>query len=438
MELLIWTENRGPRVGYVFSRVISRWVGLSVVFADSKAEWAIYTGPKIWYAAGPPPENTGIWLPASGFLSESGIRDFRPAAASFDGEPALFPLNISGTLFPFDLPAMIFYLLSRYEEYLPFEPDLHGRFPASRSLAAHFGFLQIPVVDLWLGRLLENLRRLYPSAGWKPPEGTVRVTYDVDMPWAYLHRKPWQYPGGYLRDLVKRDGAGLLRRLRVHLGLENDPFFTFQVLKTLHRQAGIRPTYFFLLAGPGKYDPYSAYRSAAYQGFAHALYRDFPCGIHPSYHALRPGVLERELARWQTIFGEFPARSRQHFLRLRLPDTYRRLISAGIPEDHSMGYADQPGFRAGTSRPFTWYDLSAEQTTTLEIFPFCVMEVTLKQYLACSPEAATDRLAELRAAVKKVDGDWAVLWHNSSLPPAAGWEGWDEVHAEMLKLSASF
>ncbi len=439
LELLIWTESRGPRVGYVFSSVIGRWAGVPVLFAQNKAEWMLYEGPKIWYGAAAPPANAGLWLPATGFLSETQIRNFQPEAATESGVPVLFPTENNMASFSFDLPAMVFFLLSRYEEYLPFEADLHGRFRASQSLAGKLGFLQTPVVDFWVGRLQEKLREIYPSAsGWKGPERSVRVSYDVDMPWAYLHRKWWQYPGGYLRDLIRQDWPGLRQRLRVHLGAEMDPFFTFRGLKTMHMEAGIRPVYFFLLAGPGKYDPYSSYRTKAFKRLVNDLSRDFSCGLHPSYHALQPGVLEREMTRWKTLFGDIPARSRQHFLRLRFPDTYRRLISAGIAEDHTMAYADQTGFRAGTSRAFPWYDLLKEQIAPLEIFPVSAMEVTLKQYLGFSPEAAANRLGELWKQVKNVNGDWSVLWHNSSLPPAPGWDGWDAVHREMLKLSAGF
>jgi hypothetical protein len=42
---------------------------------------------------------------------------------------------------PFDPLAATFYLVSRYEEYLPFIPDEHGRFPAKQSFAFSNGFL---------------------------------------------------------------------------------------------------------------------------------------------------------------------------------------------------------------------------------------------------------------------------------------------------------
>jgi len=45
-----------------------------------------------------------------------------------------------------------------------------------------------------------------------------------------------------------------------------------------------------------------------------------------------------------------------------------------------MGYPEEPGFRAGISRPFFFYDLLEDRKSGLRITPFQLMDGTLIQY----------------------------------------------------------
>ena len=105
----------------------------------------------------------------------------------------------------------------------------------------------------------------------------------------------------------------------------------------------------------------------------------------------------------------------------------------GIKEDYSMGYASYPGFRAGTSSPFNFYDLAAEYETDLVIFPFAVMDVTLRQYLSLTPQEALDRIKNILQQVKQVEGTFLSLWHNESLSGQGIWKGWREVFEGMIE-----
>lgn len=173
----------------------------------------------------------------------------------------------------------------------------------------------------------------------------------------------------------------------------------------------------------------------------HRLIRDisarFPVGIHPSYYSNdQPGRLEAEVQWLSGICGRPVTISRQHFLRLRIPDTYRRLLAAGIRADYTLGYADDIGFRAGTARAFPWFDLEREQTTVLELHPFQVMDATLKHYLGLSPAAASDRIAVLIERTRRFGGVFRPLWHNSSFAKNHGWNGWTSVYEDMLRAGA--
>jgi hypothetical protein len=98
-----------------------------------------------------------------------------------------------------------------------------------------------------------------------------------------------------------------------------------------------------------------------------------------------------------------------------------------------MGFSDDVGFRAGTSQSFFWFDLSKNESTQLKIFPFAAMDVTLKNYLKLSPEAAIETLENLKNEVQKVNGTFTTLWHNSSLSESDDWKNWRNVYEKIVE-----
>jgi len=143
--------------------------------------------------------------------------------------------------------------------------------------------------------------------------------------------------------------------------------------------------------------------------------------------------LEEQLT-LKRIVGKTISDNRFHFLKLRLPDSYRILIELGIQNDYTMGFADKIGFRAGTSRPFLWFNLSANRQTSLKIKPFSIMDVSLKNYNRLNLEEANEKVNLMINQLKTVDGDLRFIWHNSSFATSHGWYGWHELLTKLLKL----
>ena len=98
-----------------------------------------------------------------------------------------------------------------------------------------------------------------------------------------------------------------------------------------------------------------------------------------------------------------------------------------------MGYASLPGFRAGTTLPFRFYDLSHEQETSLLIHPFAMMDVTLQQYAGLAVHEATEQVKRLIGKVRSVQGIFTSLWHNESLSEQSEWKGWRNVFESMVE-----
>jgi hypothetical protein len=159
-------------------------------------------------------------------------------------------------------------------------------------------------------------------------------------------------------------------------------------------------------------------------------------GIHPSFESNRyPYKLEKEIKNLSKVFHKEITKSRQHFLKLSFPETYKQLIELDIEEDYTMGYASDVGFRAGTCTPFYFYDLDLEIETKLKIFPFQIMEATLLYYLKLNPENSIELCKQIIKEVKEVNGSLYTLWHNETVSEYRQWKNWKRVFVETVKYS---
>ena len=185
------------------------------------------------------------------------------------------------------------------------------------------------------------------------------------------------------------------------------------------------------------FDKNISVKNRAFQKLIADMNRRYDMGLHPSYASNgHLKQLQKEVKRFSTLTSHRPSerlKARQHYLKLYWPDTYRHLLAAGIQQDFTLGYADAIGFRAGMASPYYWYDLSAETPTRLLLYPFQVMDVTLKDYLGLSPKAAATTLKPLIDETRAVGGCFISLWHNSSLSDSDAWKGWRHVYETLIK-----
>ena len=139
-------------------------------------------------------------------------------------------------------------------------------------------------------------------------------------------------------------------------------------------------------------------------------------------------LLRNELQWLQQVSETSINSSRQHFIRFELPVTYRRLLSAGISHEYSMGYGSINGFRASVATSFYWYDLKNDEPTKLMVHPFCFMDANAYYEQKLSPEMALKELQHYLEVVHAVHGQMITIWHNSFLGTDAAFEGWKEIY----------
>jgi hypothetical protein len=428
--LLFSPHGRSPRLEYIVQTLFREFAGLDPAITTSEEEFRQFAEAKIGY--GGVPDGINPFIPACGLLFETGTEAARPYFEDKGGMQVLFPTALTDAFIPFDLFAASFWLLSRYEEYQSFTADKHGRFPSSKSLMQQSGLLEVPLVNLWLNHLLTKLTSVFP--GFRPgsPVYTFIPTFDIDSAWAFRHKPFLRQLGGVVRSLLTGRTKSFIHRIRVLLHLEKDPFDTYPLIRSIHDRVE-KPIFFMLVGARGRYNKNANPRNLQFRWLVYDLARFGRVALHPSYHAgdsARMLLSEKEVL--ERITGQPVSMSRQHFLRFRLPGTYRRLLNTGIQQDFSMGFADRPGFRAGACSPFRFYDLEKEESTPLQVYPVTVMDGTLRDYMNLTPKEATRIITHLSRVVRDLGGTFISLWHNESLGETGRWKGWSEVYRELV------
>jgi hypothetical protein len=222
-------------------------------------------------------------------------------------------------------------------------------------------------------------------------------------------------------------------RRAVLSGEVKDPYDTFDEMGRIHSERGLRPIIFFLTSGYGRYDKSISPQNETFRELVGQTMKFGSPAIHPSYRSAgKPAILQKEIQTLSHIAGVDILDSRQHYLKFILPESYRQYLEAGIRKEYSMGFASHSGFRAGTSKPFYFYDLGKETETSLKVTPFQVMDRTLKDYMKLSPLSAVEKIRKLIDAVRSVNGTFVSIWHNDAFSDMGEWEGWKIVYLEML------
>jgi len=432
-HVLVFTPEITSRIAYVFQFLGTRALNLSVSLTDQRSEFQQASNClKINYGQAAVSE-ADLNIPATGLLSEKGIRPITPTVHKHVSTIAVFPVDDPTFDLPFDLPSAVFYLLSRYEEYVPFTPDQHGRFPANQSFAYRHGFLDRPLINEWLLQLRTTLEQKGLHLPPCPLDYRFLPTYDIDLAWAFRERPVWYQIGALLKDSLRWNWDQWKDRLLVLSQRKKDPYDTYDWLDALHQQYQVTPIYFWLLGDLATYDRNISTNRPAFKELVRRIHQQYLSGIHPSYRAADQSTqLTLEVSRYREMTGEKPVRSRQHYLRLSFPNTYQELIRVGIEADYTLGYAAEPGFRASYAGPFFWYDLSHERETHLEIHPFCVMDGTLRRYKNWTDQEAASYLSDLVRRCQQARAPLVSLWHNSSFYPAGGWDGMKDLYQTFL------
>ncbi len=424
--MIIYSHTLTPRLQYIVA-FLSQYYHTPIKLICDEDKYLAHTDPhKINYSYhrfGP----REIWIHSHVLLFESTIRPVK--IECFDHHNYKVFFRTEGDT-GFDLLAGIFYLLTRYEEYLPHQKDSYGRYAHQGSIAYKEGFLHLPIINIWLEDFRRLLQQKFPSLQIQMATFQLQTTYDIDMAWSFRNKGFRRNAGAILKLFFSGKWRGMMQRIRVIRGRERDPFDAYEWMDDLHERYHLAPLYFFLVASEkSTYDKNISPLQTDFQHLISSIASAYKVGLHPSWFSGdHPSLLVKEKGWLEQATGQTITASRQHYIRFDLPVTYRRLIATGITDDYSMGYGSINGFRASVASPFYWYDLKEEKQTTLLIHPFCFMDANAYYEQKLSPTEALNELLHFYQTIKNVNGTMITIWHNSFLGTDPQFNGWKEIY----------
>lgn len=419
-EVLVSSEQWSPRLEAALEWTLSAVLGLrwrrmeGAELETTDAPWKLRYGGD--------PIGPGHWLEPEGLLSSEEIRKRPPEASGGDWL------------------SLIFWMGSRMEEWADgARRDEHGRFDPEGCASVERGWTTAPVCEEWAFEVGRGVM----GSDWPEHEARLRsehrfeTTLDIDSAFAFVGKGGWRTGAALARDVLTGSWGTGARRISACMGRSADPYDTYAQAAEWHRDRGLVPKWFFLLARFGAHDKGLPPDSPRLAALMRSLEEEHPGSVqwHPGYAAAEDfGAMEQEHATFTAIMGRRPEAARQHYLRMVPGVTRRRLIDLGIREDHTEGHAALVGFRGGFSRSRRWYDLEREELTPLELHPFMAMDATLRAYMDVPADAVPAKLEDLTRATRRTGGPARILWHNESLSSEGMWRGWAPVYPNVLKV----
>jgi hypothetical protein len=414
---LVYAEEVSPRLTYITDVIWNKQASVTndmVRFQNFRGDRLQYTRKKIF------PEI--LHIQAQELLFQESIIPLQITATEWETMPVFFTGN--GDI-PFDWLAASFYLISRYEEYLPFQPDRYGRFPVQASLAHRLEFLHKPLVQVWTALLRRKFRLFSLPAMQEAPE--IQLTFDMDELFQFRHHPLGRQLKRMAGNFLRLDFEQVVMQLKVLSGNAPDPYDLWQGswngLETMSK----KPIFFFPATGKvGGMDRQLPVDHYAVNEILQRCDRKGLVGWHPSWASSNhPQLLRKELESLQSAAKQKISKSRFHYLRFQLPQDYHRLLELGIEHEFSMGYGNTFGFRASFADAFPWFDLSKNQPTSLVVHPFFYMDAIPVFQEKTVPAAALNYINNIREQGKGVVQELSLVFH----PHALAKTSWRELLA---------
>ncbi|MBT8254059.1 MAG: hypothetical protein HKN00_03280 [Flavobacteriaceae bacterium] len=426
--LLVYSHSISPRLKYIFKQICTRILNLEVKFTTKVESFIAHDSLKLSYTM--QPLGSEFHIRSHQILFEQGISDLDISVSSWD-ETKCFFFNGDKSSMPFDIFAASFYLLSRYEEYLPHVKDEFGRFSAEDSLAYKHGFLHEPVVDIWAFKFRDALKQRFPNFSFTERQYRVRPVIDVPMAYYFIQKGVLRTIGGTFNDIINLKLKRLYQRYMVLMGFKKDPYDTFNWIINKQKKFNSKFRIFFLIGKYSTYDKNISINRKKFVSLIKSVADYVTVGLKASYFALSDfKTLKTEKRSIESVINTDLECSRNSFSRLNLPNTYRDLIELEVREDYTMGYVNHAGFRAGTCTPFLFYDIDYEIQTPLVIYPYHLMDYTLLDYNSLLDKK--EALSRLIQKVKAVKGTFIPVFHNYTFSSEERWKGFRELFSDIL------
>lgn len=406
--IVIYTPKVTNRIKYTIDFVFRQYFGIDYQLTENPDFTIVPENLNISYST-KKIENC-LHIYQDGLLLETAVKE-QKLFVSREAEIPVFFQTTDRYDIRFDIFSCIFFLLSRYEEYCLHEQDMHGRYKSSNSVLAKKEFAFSPIVETWLSFLKDELLKIDPNLPFKKYEFEYLPTFDVDNAFKYVGRN-WKK---HIPDISKPEAWKTLA------GKQPDKFDIFDNIFAALKKHDLKALFFFLLNDEGNNNSNVSPDAKIYRELVVKIANRYDIGLHPSYAAEKDQLIEKEKTLLENIASKKITNSRQHFLKLSFPETYRALIKSGIQRDFSLAYPDVTGFRAGFSRAFYFFDIERNEQTDLLIQPSCWMDATYNYYQTKKFNEIQDEFLTVFNQLLKNNGKLVAIFHNDLLANEICW-----------------
>lgn len=401
----IFSSVKTPRLAYIAELILHDILGLSWEIITDKRK--IGKNPVINYTDGNIPGS--LKISPDILLFEQGVRPVEIDAGEFMGVPYFFKSSPDSDM-PFDVFAASFYLVSRYEEYQECRTGSAGQFKASDSVAYRCGFLEISIVEIWSKMLAKALATRFYKMTFKPGDFRTIASFNINDPFSGYGRNILGNIAELLRDIAGRKVQENSAAEDRSVTSEMMDYFTGILSKY-----GTDSVFFFPVGDQSRHERGPSWKNSDYRKVICNFHESHPAGIYSSASAsVSYSSAAKETARMKKITGKDVIINRFSLSHLVMPASYRHISALGIREDYSMGYDDYPGFRAGLSRPFLFYDLYEEQITRLRIYPFQMTDHALRNSIGQDLQNAKSLIGGIVKEVRRAGGAFVSVWNDDS------------------------
>ncbi|MDM8108678.1 polysaccharide deacetylase family protein [Phascolarctobacterium faecium] len=328
-----------------------------------------------------------------------------------------------------DIFGSCFFMLTRYEEIVVKEKDCHDRMDYVNSIAEKSNFLNRPIVNEYIELLYNIIKSIDDSIIKKQRVYKVIPTHDIDKPLGMLYDSKLQILRHFAGDiLIRKSFKSLITRVKECLELFfckgeyiNKKFETYKFIINESKKYNLKDIFFFMNSKKSKFDGnYNVDDDNIKNIFKYINKNSHFIGLHPSYLSYKSeSIIQEETMDINRVLDECNLNNivgaRQHYLKWCNPTTWQIYENADIMFDSSLTFAGKAGFRCGTCYEYSVYDLLNRKKLKLKEKPLIVMDGTLTEYMKLSYDDALKYVVYLARQCKLYNGDFIILWHNTTL-----------------------
>ena len=379
---------------------------------------------------------------------------------------AWFKVQENYLLFHDDLIASAFYWLSGWQEFQFFRRHHALRYPYDASLQKALGTTHLPLVNYYFEIIkagIESLRGQIPGApDWQKAPFAICLTHDIDRlynGWLQDAANEWQ------KGRIKTAAKIVMRKIGGH-----SDAFNLREISEIESRYGATASYYFIpsratvlldkqKALPHPRNPEDPAPGPDYffrKCIFPLLHRHRDILKNADYDFAAPKLMAeiqtlRDAGSESGLHGQFgtsidaealinaanmiphpPLGGRFHYLHFDPLRTFGYLDQAGLKYDSTLGFAEQPGFRHGTTFPFYPYNFEQQKPWPVLEVPLIAMDTTYRSYLGQEPADAKNGLLKLLAEAERFGGCLTLLWHNNYFTNYK-FAGWSPLYEEILR-----